>query len=121
MQVIFRAKEKALALGISAAIFGLAAVVGQALGGVLVSPGITGLGWRTIFLVNFPVARLVLLIGIPLLKETRTRDARRLDFSGRALSMLTLGALLVALTVGREAGWRLCPGCHSSGCRGWRG
>ncbi|MBM7851418.1 putative MFS family arabinose efflux permease [Methylopila capsulata] len=85
----------------------MAAVVGQALGGVLISLDLLGLGWRAIFLINLPVAMLVLLFGSPLLKETRSRDARRLDLGGMALSMVALGALLVPLVEGREAGWPL--------------
>lgn len=107
VQAIFPEREKPLALGIYGAIFGLAAVVGQALGGVLISLDIMGLGWRAIFLVNLPVAMLVLLFGVPLLKETRAHHARRLDLGGMALSMLTLGALLVPLSEGRETGWPL--------------
>ncbi len=107
VQAIFPEREKPLALSVYGAVFGLAAVVGQALGGVLISLDLMGLGWRAIFLINLPVAMLVLLFGIPLLKETRARDARRLDLGGVALSMLTLGALLVPLIEGREAGWPL--------------
>lgn len=107
VQAIFPEREKPLALSIYGAIFGLAAVVGQVLGGVLISLDVLGLGWRAIFLINLPVAMLVLLFGIPLLKETRAKDARRLDLGGMALSMLTLGALLVPLIEGREAGWPL--------------
>ncbi len=107
VQAIFPQREKPLALSIYGAVFGLAAVVGQALGGALIALDFMGLGWRAIFLINLPVALLVLLFGIPLLKETRARDARRLDLGGMALSMLTLGALLVPLIEGREAGWPL--------------
>lgn len=107
VQAIFPEREKPLALSIYGAVFGLAAVIGQALGGLLISLNIMGLGWRTIFLINLPVATLVLLFGIPLLKETRAHDARRLDLGGMSLSMLTLGALIVPLIEGREAGWPL--------------
>lgn len=107
VQAIFPEREKPLALGIYGAIFGLTAVIGQALGGVLIALDLLGLGWRAIFLINLPVAALVLLFGVPLLKETRARDARRLDPGGMALSMLALGALLVPLIEGREAGWPL--------------
>ena len=107
VQAIFPEREKPLALSIYGAVFGLAAVIGQALGGLLISLDIMGLGWRAIFLINLPVAMLVLLFGIPLLKETRLQDAHRLDLGGMALSMLTLGALIVPLIEGREAGWPL--------------
>ncbi|WP_429226802.1 MFS transporter [Inquilinus ginsengisoli] len=105
VQAIFPESEKPLALSLYGAVFGLAAVVGQALGGILISADLWGLGWRAIFLVNLPVAILVVLFGIPLLKETRAQDARKLDLGGTALSMLTLGALIVPLIEGREAGW----------------
>ncbi|PHP85227.1 MFS transporter [Burkholderia sp. AU18528] len=105
IQAIFPETEKPLALSLYGAVFGLAAVVGQALGGILISLNLLNLGWRTIFLVNLPLAILVVLFGIPLLKETRAQHARKLDLGGTALSMLTLGALIVPLIEGREAGW----------------
>ena len=105
VQAIFSEKEKHLALSLFGAVFGLASVVGQALGGVLISLNVFGLGWRAIFLVNLPVAVLVILFAIPLLRETRARDPRKLDLIGTALSMLTLAALIVPLIEGREAGW----------------
>ncbi|NKL39290.1 MFS transporter [Rhizobium leguminosarum bv. viciae] len=107
VQTIFSEKEKHLALSLFGAVFGLASVVGQALGGVLISLNVFGLGWRAIFLVNLPVTVLVILFAIPLLSETRARDPRKLDLIGTALSMLTLAALIVPLIEGREAGWPL--------------
>jgi MFS family permease len=79
VQVIFPEAEKPLALSIYGAVFGLASVIGQVLGGILISADLFHLGWRTIFLVNLPVALLVILFGLPLLKETRARSAQRLD------------------------------------------
>ncbi|MBW0447090.1 MFS transporter [bacterium M00.F.Ca.ET.228.01.1.1] len=105
IQAIFPESEKPLALSLYGAVFGLAAVIGQALGGILISLDLLNLGWRTIFLVNLPLAILVVVFGIPLLKETRAQHARKLDLGGTALSMLTLGALIVPLIEGREAGW----------------
>ncbi|MFC5068548.1 MFS transporter [Flaviflagellibacter deserti] len=107
VQAMFPEKEKPLALSLYGAVFGLASVVGQALGGVLISLDLMGLGWRAIFLVNLPVAIVVVLFGISILKETRAQDARRLDLGGTALSMVTLGALILPLIEGREAGWPL--------------
>lgn len=105
IQAIFPESEKPLALSLYGAVFGLAAVVGQALGGILISLNLFHLGWRTIFLVNLPLALLVLLFGVRLLKETRAEHARRLDWGGTALSIATLGALIVPLIEGRESGW----------------
>lgn len=107
VQAIFPESEKPLALSLYGAVFGLAAVVGQALGGVLISLNLLDLGWRIIFFVNLPIAALVVLFGIPLLKETRARNGIKLDLGGMALSMLTLAALIIPLIEGREAGWPL--------------
>ncbi|CAM3435447.1 MFS transporter [Bordetella sputigena] len=107
VQAIFPESEKPLALSLYGAVFGLASVIGQALGGILISLNVFGLGWRAIFLVNLPVAALVILFGIRLLKETRAPHASKLDPVGIGLSMITLAALIVPLVEGREAGWPL--------------
>ncbi len=105
VQAIFPEAEKPLALGLYGAVFGLAAVIGQALGGVLIALNPFGLGWRAVFLVNLPVAILVMLFGISLLRKTHEPSTGRLDPGGTALSMLTLALLIVPLIEGREAGW----------------
>ena len=59
VQAIFPEAEKPFALSLYGAVFGLASVIGQVSGGILISANLFGLGWRTIFLVNLPVALLV--------------------------------------------------------------
>lgn len=105
VQAIFPESEKPLAFSIYGAVFGLASVIGQALGGILISLDLLGLGWRAIFLVNLPVVVLVVLFGIFLLKDTRAPKAQRPDLGGMVLSMVTLAALIVPLIEGRGAGW----------------
>ncbi|WP_246792924.1 hypothetical protein [Burkholderia perseverans] len=113
--------EKPLAPSLYGAVFGPASVIGQAPGGILISPNLSGMAWRTIFLVNLPVAILVVLFGIPLLKETRAEHARELDLVGTALSMATPGAPILPLIEGREAGWPLwsCLGLASVPALAW--
>ncbi|MFL6634296.1 MAG: MFS transporter [Massilia sp.] len=105
VHAIFPASEKPLALSLYGAVFGLASVIGQALGGVLIALDLFGLGWRAVFLVNLPVAILVAVFGIPLLKRTGEKGRGRLDPGGMLLSMLTLALLIVPLIEGRAAGW----------------
>jgi len=105
VQAIFPEADKPLALSLYGAVFGLASVIGQALGGVLIALDLFGMGWRAVFLVNLPVAILVILFGVPLLKRTGERGAGKLDPGGMLLSMLTLALLIVPLIEGREAGW----------------
>ena len=101
VQAIFPEAEKPFALSIYGAVFGLASVIGQVVGGILISADL----FRAIFLVNLPVALLVILFGLPLLKETRAPSAQRLDPVGMLLATATLSALIVPLIEGREAGW----------------
>ncbi|ELY2040240.1 MFS transporter [Enterobacter ludwigii] len=105
VQAIFPEAEKPFALSIYGAVFGLASVIGQVVGCILISADLFHLGWRAIFLVNLPVALLVILFGLPLLKETRAPSAQRLDPVGMLLATATLSALIVPLIEGREAGW----------------
>ncbi len=105
VQALFPEAEKPLALSIYGAVFGLASVIGQVLGGILIAANLFDLGWRAIFLVNLPVALLVVLFGLRLLKETRARAAQQLDPVGMLLATLTLSTLIVPLIEGREAGW----------------
>ncbi|MFW6749583.1 MFS transporter [Pseudomonas glycinae] len=105
VQAIFPVSERPLALSIYGAVFGLASVIGQALGGFLIEVDVLRMGWRAIFLVNLPIALLVIAFGIRVLKETRAQHASKLDLVGTALSMLTLTTLVVPLIEGREAGW----------------
>jgi MFS family permease len=107
IQAIFPEAEKPRALGIYGAIFGLASVIGQVFGGMLISLNIFGLGWRLIFLVNLPIIILVLIFGLPLLQETKIQRTRRLDLTGVLLSVLTLSCVVIPLIEGREAGWPL--------------
>jgi EmrB/QacA subfamily drug resistance transporter len=90
------------ALGI---IFGLAAVTGQVLGGILVSADLWHLGWRTIFLVNIPIGLPAILAALCLIPMDAVSARQRLDITGVALSAIGLGLLLYPLVEGREAGW----------------
>lgn len=86
---------------------GLAAALGQILGGVLVSADLFGLGWRTVFLVNVPVGLVAIVLAARLLPETRAINRLRVDGVGAGLLALMLVLLLLPLTEGRPLGWPL--------------
>ncbi|MDQ0378101.1 MFS transporter [Amycolatopsis thermophila] len=92
-------------IGYYGATGGIAMVVGQLLGGVLVSADLAGTGWRPIFLVNVPIGLLGLVLARRLLPETRAHDPLGVDFWGTGLLGLTLLTLLVPLMEGRALGW----------------
>ncbi|MEV0448306.1 MFS transporter [Streptomyces sp. NPDC050600] len=97
----------AKALSLYGATAGLAMVAGQILGGVLVAADVAGSGWRSIFLVNVPVALLGLLLAARSVPETRSDRPAPVDVPGTLLLALSLLTLLAPLTEGRAAGWPL--------------
>ncbi|MFF4155889.1 MFS transporter [Streptomyces sp. NPDC001678] len=86
---------------------GVVSAVGQVLGGVLVSVDLLGTGWRSIFLINAPIAAVTLLLAVRSVPETRSDNPTRVDGRGTVLLSLTLVSLLVPLTEGRSTGWPL--------------
>jgi MFS family permease len=84
---------------------GIAMVVGQALGGALVSWNIAGSGWRPIFLVNVPIGLVTLVLAAKFLPETKAQKASKPDIPGSLLLAATVLAVIVPLSVGRALGW----------------
>jgi EmrB/QacA subfamily drug resistance transporter len=94
LQASFRPKDRSRAIGIWSGFGGVAAVIGPLLGGWLLGIG----SWRLVFLVNLPVAGLVLFLArhIP---ETRDDEAaKHLDLPGVAFAVIGLGGLTYGLT-----------------------
>jgi MFS family permease len=102
---IFPANEKNRALSLYGATFGLAAVFGQLLGGVLVSANLWGLGWRCVFLINIPIIIFAVPATFILLKENRAQRSAKLDIYGAFLLATGLLSLVVPLIEGRENNW----------------
>jgi EmrB/QacA subfamily drug resistance transporter len=98
-------RQRATAFAIMGAVLGLAAIVGQLLGGVLVAADLWGLAWRPVFLVNIPIGLMAFVAAPYVIEESRSPTGRRLDVAGVLLSALGLGLLLYPLIEGREAGW----------------
>jgi len=105
IQAATTGERRARALGRYGATGGLAAVLGQVLGGVLVSANIDGLGWRPIFLVNVPIGLAGLVLARRYVPDTRHGAPARVDGPGTVLLGLTVLTLLVPLTEGRAVHW----------------
>lgn len=97
--------RRARALGRYGATGGLAAVLGQVLGGLLVSLNLDGTGWRPIFLVNVPIGLAGLVLARRYVPDTRHGNAARVDGPGTILLGVTVLTILVPLTEGRSLGW----------------
>ncbi|MDG2525918.1 MFS transporter [Stenotrophomonas sp. HITSZ_GD] len=105
IHALFSANEKGRALSLYGSTFGLAAVGGQLLGGVLVSADVWHLGWRSVFLINLPVIALAVPAALTLVRETRAEQTGGMDVPGVILLAMGVLALVVPLIEGRQQGW----------------
>ncbi|MBB5939928.1 MFS transporter [Streptomyces zagrosensis] len=102
---VFPPAARARAFGAYGAVLGLASVAGPLLGGLLVEADVFGLGWRTIFWINVPIALIGLVLGARVLPESSTSDRTRLDLPGAALAAALAVLVLLPLVQGRDWGW----------------
>jgi MFS family permease len=105
IQAATQGQRRARALARYGATGGLAAVVGQLLGGLLVSANIAGTGWRPIFLVNVPIGLAGLVLARRHVPDSRSGTAARVDHHGTILLGVTVLALLIPLTEGESLHW----------------
>lgn len=101
----FAPAAMAKAFGAYGAVQGLASVAGPLLGGALVDADLGGLGWRTIFWINVPVAVVALLLGVRVLPESTASARSRPDLPGAALAAAGVVLVLLPLVQGRDWGW----------------
>jgi predicted MFS family arabinose efflux permease len=99
--------HRARALSRYGAVGGISVVIGQVLGGFLVSADLFGTGWRAVFLVNVPVALLAAVLALRTIPESRSPHPARVDLAGTVLLAASLLSLLVPLMEGRAVGWPL--------------
>ncbi|MER5864467.1 MFS transporter [Kitasatospora sp. NPDC002040] len=97
--------RRARALSVYGAVGGLAVVIGQVLGGMLVAADLFGTGWRSVFLLNVPFALLAVLLALRHVPENRAERATGVDLPGTALLTAGLLSLFVPLMEGRALGW----------------
>jgi EmrB/QacA subfamily drug resistance transporter len=88
----FPPEKRGGALGLIGAVFGLAFLVGPILGGIILS--ITS--WQWLFIINLPIALVVIIMGWQLLPVTHPAISRPFDWTG----MFVLGVMLASLAYG---------------------
>jgi EmrB/QacA subfamily drug resistance transporter len=90
----FHGPDRAAAIGAWSGLGGIAGAIGPFVGGWLVE-----WSWRAVFLINLPLAAVVVVIALRHLPESRDPEsAPGLDISGTVLAVVGLGALTYALT-----------------------
>jgi MFS family permease len=95
---------RARAMSLYATVISGGAVLGQVIGGLLVSADLFGSSWRPVFLVNVPVGLAVLACG-RLLPAGRFDGVRTLDLPGLAVLTPAVFALVLPLVLGQPLGW----------------
>ncbi|MEO8903124.1 MAG: MFS transporter [Polyangiaceae bacterium] len=98
-------RERARAIGIWGAAFGVSMAAGPMLGGLLVE----SIGWRSIFWVNIPFGVLALVLTARFVRESRAAQPRRFDLVAQGLVITALFALTSAVIDGRREGWTSWP------------
>jgi MFS family permease len=94
-------RERARAIGVWGAVFGISMALGPLLGGLLVQT----VGWRSIFWINVPVALTAIVLTAKFVPESRAATTRRVDPIGQILVVVLLGALPARVRVDRGVLW----------------
>ena len=95
------ARERAQAVGIWGAVFGISLALGPIVGGTLVS----SLGWRSIFLINLPVGLAAIMLTLRFVPESRAPRPRRFDPVGQGLVIVLLSTLTYGIIEAPSRGW----------------
>ncbi|MBY8874493.1 DHA2 family efflux MFS transporter permease subunit [Micromonospora sp. PLK6-60] len=102
LQAAFAPADRSRAIGAWSGLGGVATAIGPFVGGWLVAAG----SWRLIFLINLPLAALVVAMALRHVPESRDRNAApRIDITGGTLVTLGLVGLTYGLIQGPGTGW----------------
>ncbi|AEF95540.1 drug resistance transporter, EmrB/QacA subfamily [Desulfotomaculum nigrificans CO-1-SRB] len=104
MAIIYRIVPMNM-IGLALGVWGMAAVMGPAIGPTLGGYIIDHFNWRLLFLINIPVGILGIILSILTLEETPLRTDTKFDFWGFVTSAAGCFALLLALSQGNKEGW----------------
>jgi EmrB/QacA subfamily drug resistance transporter len=94
-------RSRTRAVGVWAAVSGLALALGPVIGGALVGVW----DWRGIFWFNLAFGLAALIAGLLVLPENANPDAHRVDIAGTLLGAAALTALVFAVIGGESAGF----------------
>lgn len=109
---IYAGQRRAKAFAAYGMTMGIAGVLGQLIGGLLIQADIAGSSWRGIFLINVPVGVAALIMAGRLVPESSATQAgggsrSKLDLTGTALATVGLAAIILPLVEGQQYDWPL--------------
>jgi EmrB/QacA subfamily drug resistance transporter len=98
-------KERARAIGIWGAVFGVSMAIGPLVGGFLTQT----IGWRSVFWINVPIGLAAIALTAKFIPESKPAKSRRFDPVAQVLIVVLLGAVTSAVIEGRRLGWSAPP------------
>jgi MFS family permease len=105
LHLLFADQARSRAFGIYGVALGLAGAAGFALGGLLVTLDLAGLGWRSVFFVNVPFGLLIIAAALQIMPSVPRRAGPRLDVPGAVVLFVGLLCLIGPLLFGHDAHW----------------
>jgi EmrB/QacA subfamily drug resistance transporter len=100
LSVTYTGRDRGVAFGVWGAVNGAAAAIAPIFGGLLTQ----SLGWRSIFLVNLPIAAVALLLTWRVLTESHGNKSR-IDWSGAVAITVFAACVTFGLINGGDNGW----------------
>ena len=105
LHLLFADQARGRAFGIYGIVLGLAGAAGFALGGLLVTLDLAGLGWRVVFFVNVPFGLLIIFAALKIMPSVPRRAGTRLDVLGAIVLFIGLLCVIGPLLFGHDAHW----------------
>ncbi len=94
-------RERAQAVGVWGAVFGIAMALGPIVGGALVS----AVGWPAIFAINVPIGAVAIALTLRFIPESKAPHARRFDPAGQVSVFALLASITFAIIEAPRLGW----------------
>lgn len=102
---LFNSQEQPKAVSLFSSVFGLASVIGQLFGGLLLSMHWGNFSWETVFLVNLPIT-VICILGIHFtMDNSNKKEQKGIDFNGALLLIFALLMIICPLIFGQKFGW----------------
>jgi EmrB/QacA subfamily drug resistance transporter len=98
-------RDRAQAVGVWGAAFGISMALGPILGGILVS----AVDWRSIFWINIPIGLAAIALTLRFVPESRAPRPRRFDPVGQVLVIVLLATLTFGIIEAPGLGWTSPP------------
>jgi EmrB/QacA subfamily drug resistance transporter len=94
-------RERAQAVGVWGAVFGISMALGPIVGGTVVS----SVGWRAIFSINIPIGLAAIALTLRFVPESKAPRPRRFDGVGQLLVIVLLATLTYGIIEAPSRGW----------------